>query len=84
MKMQAVRALGRALGLSFPVGTTKMEAIRAIQRAEGNFDCYGRANEAYCDQAGCLFREECLRVSGKPGPGVVVPGVRSRRESRIE
>lgn len=66
MKMQAVRALGRDLGLSFPVGTTKMEAIRTIQRAEGNFDCYGRAEQAFCDQTGCLFRETCLSLCAQP------------------
>ena len=62
MKMQAVRALAKARGVK--IGSlSKIDAIRAIQTAEGNFDCYARAGEGYCDQRDCLFREECLRLS---------------------
>jgi len=68
MKMQEIRILGRQLGLKFPVGTTKMEAIRAIQRAEGNFDCFGKAAKAFCDQGSCAFRQDCLTVSSKADP----------------
>jgi len=65
MKMQDVRELGRKLGLKFPVGTTKVQAIRMVQKAEGNFDCFGRAENGFCNQKGCLFYVECLRVSKK-------------------
>lgn len=68
MKMQDVRALGRKNGLRFGVGVTKVEAIRAIQRAEGNFDCFARAGSGYCDQLSCLFRTECLLLSLHSGP----------------
>ena len=37
----------------------KVELIREIQRAEGNFDCFGTAGD-YCDQTECLFRGLCL------------------------
>jgi hypothetical protein len=37
----------------------KSELIRSIQRAEGNFDCFGTA-EDYCDQINCLFLQDCL------------------------
>jgi hypothetical protein len=40
-------------------GLKKIELIRAIQRAEGNFDCFGTAM-GYCDQGKCLFRKDCL------------------------
>ncbi|MFP4213832.1 MAG: hypothetical protein ACLFRL_06945 [Desulfohalobiaceae bacterium] len=60
MKMNAIREMGRSLGLSFKVGTTKIEAIRSIQLAEGNFDCFHRGSAA-CDQLQCLFREDCLQ-----------------------
>ncbi|MFP4587786.1 MAG: hypothetical protein ACLFM3_07060 [Desulfohalobiaceae bacterium] len=60
MKMNEVRAMGRSLGLKFRVGTTKVQAIRSIQLAEGNFDCFDRAGIAGCDQIGCLFRDDCL------------------------
>jgi hypothetical protein len=39
----------------------KAELIRAIQRAEGNFDCFGTAAEEECSQEECLWREECFR-----------------------
>lgn len=41
----------------------KADLIRAIQRAEGNFDCYGTATEEECDQEECLWREDCFRES---------------------
>jgi hypothetical protein len=41
----------------------KADLIRAIQRAEGNFDCYGTATEEECDQEECLWREECFHDS---------------------
>ncbi|MBI5102513.1 MAG: Rho termination factor N-terminal domain-containing protein [Nitrospirae bacterium] len=40
----------------------KEEIIRAIQRAEGFFDCFGSAAAGECSQAGCLWREDCLRI----------------------
>jgi DNA-binding IscR family transcriptional regulator len=40
----------------------KGEVIRAIQRSEGNFDCFGRAVSGECSQPGCLWREDCLSV----------------------
>ena len=38
----------------------KDEIIRAIQRAEGNFDCFGTAMSGACSQKDCLWREDCL------------------------
>ena len=35
------------------------ELIRSIQRAEGNPDCFRRAQD-YCDQLGCTWRPYCL------------------------
>ena len=43
-----------------PAGLKKAQLIRAIQRAEGNFECFGTAIES-CDQADCLFRKDCLQ-----------------------
>lgn len=42
-----------------PRGLSKAELIHAIQRAEGNFDCYGTATH-WCDQPDCLWRHECF------------------------
>ena len=35
--------------------------IRAIQKAEENFDCFGTATD-YCDQMSCLCRSDCLGI----------------------
>ena len=40
----------------------KDEIIRAIQRAEGNFDCFGTAISSQCSQSDCLWREDCLKM----------------------
>lgn len=38
----------------------KDELVRAIQLAEGNFDCYGTAVTGDCSQSGCFWRSDCL------------------------
>jgi len=58
--MQAVRAKAKALGLKNIFGLSRAELIRRIQKAEGNFDCFGTAID-YCDQFECCFREDCLK-----------------------
>jgi len=62
MKMQEVRERAKSLRLKKTFGLSKAELIRQIQRAEGNFDCFGTAKD-YCDQFQCCFREDCLRPS---------------------
>jgi hypothetical protein len=66
MKMEEVRAKANALGLKKTFGLTKAELIRRVQKAEGNFDCYGTAKD-YCDQLQCSFREDCLKLSSPEG-----------------
>lgn len=58
MKMQELRVMAKALGIN-SFGKTKPDLIREIQRAEGNFDCFGTA-EGFCDQQECRFRSLCL------------------------
>jgi hypothetical protein len=41
----------------------KHEVIKAIQTAEGNFDCYGTARNGVCDQVGCAWLGDCIEVS---------------------
>lgn len=61
MKMQEIRAKAKALGIN-SFGKKKADLIREIQRAEGNFDCFGTARD-YCDQLECCFRDLCLAES---------------------
>ena len=43
------------------VGNMKKEnIIRAIQRAEGNFVCFGTAAAGICVQMTCSWRDDCL------------------------
>jgi hypothetical protein len=73
MKMQEVHKLAKQLGIK-SFGKTKAEIIREIQRKEGNFDCYGTA-EDYCDQENCAFRSSCLGKEKPPGkPGKTTTG----------
>ena len=64
MKMQEVRKKAKALGIN-SFGKKKADLIREIQRAEGNFDCFGSADH-YCDQWECCFRSLCLSVDSVP------------------
>ena len=41
----------------------RVEAVRLMQRQEGHFDCFGKADGGYCDQGGCAHHAECLSVS---------------------
>jgi len=60
--MKEIREIARQHGIR-STRMEKSELIRAIQRAEGNFDCFGTATEEECDQEECLWREECFRDS---------------------
>ena len=42
---------------------SRVETVRLEQREVGNFDCFGRAAEGYCDQGWCMYHNECLSVS---------------------
>ncbi len=41
----------------------RVEAVRMMQRQEGHFDCFGKADSGYCDQGECVHHAECLSVS---------------------
>ncbi|MFO0752047.1 MAG: hypothetical protein U0411_01810 [Thermodesulfovibrionales bacterium] len=62
MKIQQIKAIAREKEIK--AGSMKKpELIRAIQRVEGNFDCYGSAASGLCDQPDCRWREDCLEIS---------------------
>lgn len=46
-------------------GLSLVEAVRLLQRIEGNFDCFARAESGFCDQKKCLFYIECMENSSK-------------------
>jgi len=62
MKIQSVREIAKLHGIA-PRKLGKIELIRTLQREEGNFDCFATAYSGYCDQADCLWREDCFTLS---------------------
>jgi len=73
----------------FDAGLSKTETIRAIQAAEGNFDCYARADSGECDQSLCRWRDDCLADSTRtevaiPDAVAAKRKVHSRRSARAD
>lgn len=67
MRKTEIAARAKALSID-PAGLALGDLIRSIQRAEGNFDCFGKA-QGFCDQEGCAWRTHCLAgesASAKP------------------
>lgn len=64
MNIQKLRKIARSYGLSSG-NENKIELIRMIQRNEGNFDCFATAYDSICDQARCMWREDCFAVSSQ-------------------
>lgn len=62
MNVQEIRQIARAQGLR-PGKRKKEDLIRAIQRQEGNFDCFGSAFTGECDQWGCRWRGDCFTTA---------------------
>ncbi|NIR61319.1 MAG: SAP domain-containing protein [Gammaproteobacteria bacterium] len=66
MNLQDIRTRARERGIA-PGRLTKVGLVRAIQRREGNFDCFATARDGVCDQLGCLWREDCFAAARKDG-----------------
>ena len=64
MQMQEIRNLAKQHGLKTS-RQSKINLIRHIQSAEGNFGCFATAIDGVCDQQGCLWREDCFAAAKK-------------------
>jgi len=64
MRLMEIEKKARSLGIKDTWKYSKKDLIRAIQRKEGNFDCFGTAVN-YCDQFACLWRQDCLKPTQK-------------------
>lgn len=62
MKIQKLREIARQHGMNPSTGD-KIELIKAIQRQEGNFDCFATAYHGVCDQMACLWRADCFALA---------------------
>ena len=60
MNMQDIRKKAKILDIK-PGKKRKADLIRFIQTTEGNFPCFGHA-EDFCDQLECCWRDDCLTV----------------------
>ncbi len=61
MTLKEIKDMAKEKGVK--VGKMKKdEIIRSIQKAEGNFDCFGSAASGECTQEACLWRPDCLQV----------------------
>jgi len=56
--MTEVRERAKSVGVK-PGRMSKADLIRAIQHAEGHFDCFGTA-VGFCDQYDCAWRKDGL------------------------
>ncbi len=64
MHINEVRKIAKNFGVN-SLKMKKSELIKAIQKAEGNFDCYGTTKDGFCDQQSCLWYQDCLAESKK-------------------
>ena len=60
MKVEEIRQRANRLGIATAARIRKADLIRAIQRAEGNRECFGADWRLGCDQLGCCWRADCL------------------------
>jgi hypothetical protein len=60
MRLSEIEKKARSLGIKDTWNYSKKKLIKKIQKAEGNFDCFGTVIN-FCDQNACLWRIDCLR-----------------------
>jgi len=61
MKLQEIRELARRRGIEVARMRKKMDIVRAIQKNEGNDECFMSKRTSVCDQTGCLWLEDCTK-----------------------
>ncbi len=61
MRLAVIERKARSLGITNTWKFSKRELVKAIQRAEGNFDCFATPHNKYCDQYLCCWRGDCLK-----------------------
>ena len=62
--MQEIRNVAKSLGLKTS-RQSKLNLIRQIQIAEGNFECFATAHEGNCDRTNCVWRDDCFTAAKK-------------------
>jgi hypothetical protein len=58
MQIKKIREIAKKNGIN-AAKMNKTGLVRAIQRAEGNSDCFATTYVNECNQMNCLWREDC-------------------------
>ena len=64
MKMQEIRKIAKENGLKTGK-LNKTLLVKQIQISEGNFDCFASASNDYCNQANCIWQDDCFTLAKK-------------------
>jgi len=64
MNMNEIRKKAQDVGINSNK-MKKMEAIKAIQRAENNIECYGTRSTEDCPENQCLWKSDCQTANKK-------------------
>lgn len=60
MKIQDIRGIAKEWGIKAGK-LKKTDLVRAIQKAEGNNECFASSYVQACNQMNCLWREDCMK-----------------------
>jgi predicted transcriptional regulator len=58
-RLREVRTIARRMGVDTR-NATMIELIKAIQKTEGNKDCFRSAQALTCQEKNCLWCEDCV------------------------
>jgi hypothetical protein len=61
VKIQAIRDIAKLKGVA-PAKLNKTRLINAIQKAEGNYDCFATPYVKECNQLRCIWRYDCIAL----------------------
>lgn len=64
MQMQEIRNMAKSMGLKTS-RLSKVNLVREIQIAEGNFECFATAQDGNCDRTDCVWRDDCFAAAKK-------------------
>ena len=60
MRISEIEKKAKTAGIKDSWKLPKKDLIKAIQRSEGNFDCFGSAIKS-CSQTSCCWINDCLK-----------------------
>ncbi|MBI4655094.1 MAG: SAP domain-containing protein [Nitrospirae bacterium] len=63
MTIKELQNIAKKKGVKATNLNRKADIIRTIQRAEGNFECFGTVTTGVCSQTDCLWLGDCRHSS---------------------